>query len=163
MIDQTLDQTPIDTTPNTPLDALKGAYLRGRDRIDTALSELTGTYEFADDNSTIGMLDEAEHALALLVCEALGYDKPDRNWVPTRETAPDLYRYDDGTQVVYAVPLGPHVQMDIWPRFDTKESVQALLGYSLDLVFPTTEMRAAKWAAEAEADARRSHSEGGAE
>ncbi|QKS17290.1 hypothetical protein HUN59_14700 [Curtobacterium sp. Csp2] len=139
-----INQTPIDTTPNTPLDALKGAYLRGHDRISSAIDDLVGGLGVDEDRSGIGMLDDIDHALAVLVCEALGYDKPDRNWVPTRESAPALYRYDDGSPIVYSVPIAPHTTMDIWPRFDTKDDVQAVLGYSLDQAFPSDEERAAR-------------------
>lgn len=154
------DQTPISTTPNTPLDALKGAYLRSHDRIMSALDDLIGGLGVDEDRTAIGLLDSADQSLALLVCEALGYDKPDRTWVPTPNTAPELYRYDDGTPVVFSVPLGLYASMDIWPRFDTKDDVQALLGYSLDLIFPTAEARAEKAAAEAAADEQRHPEQG---
>ncbi|MBF4613770.1 hypothetical protein [Curtobacterium sp. VKM Ac-1376] len=157
-----INTNPIDTTPNTPLDAIKGAYLRAHDRIGDSLDGLIGMRNMPEDAVEIALLDSADRALALLVCEALGYDKPDRNWVPTRETAPELYRYDDDTPVFYGIAIGPHVQMDIWPRFDTKESVQAVLGYSIDLAFSNAEGRAAKAAAESAADALRAKGEGDA-
>ncbi|WIA97646.1 hypothetical protein [Curtobacterium sp. MCBA15_004] len=143
-----IDQTPIDTTPNTPLDAIKGAYLRSHDRIGSAIDDLVGGLGVDEDRAGIGMLDDANHTLAQLVCEALGYDKPGRGWVPTRESAPELYRYDDGSPIVYSVPIAPHTTMDIWPRFDTMDDVQTVLGYSLDLAFPSAGERAARRAEE---------------
>lgn len=149
----TTDAAPLDTTPNTPRDAIKGAYLRTRDRVGNALDGLIGMRNMPEDANEIGMLDSTLYGLARLVCEQLGYDVPDRNWVPTRENAPYLYRYDDGTPVVYDIRLAPGVVMGVWPRFDTKEDVEAVLGYALDLAWPSDEAKALRATREAAADA----------
>ena len=146
-----INTTPIDTTPNTPLDSIKAAYLRAHDRIGDALDGLIGMRNMPEDAIEIAVLDSADHALALLVCEQLGYDKPDRNWVPSREAHPELYRYDNGTPVVYTVKIAPGVDMHVWPRFDTHDDVQAVLGYSLDLAWPSADAKAKQTEAEAKA------------
>jgi hypothetical protein len=151
----TTDATPLDTTPNTPRDAIKGAYLRTHDRVGDALDGLVGMRNMPEDANEIGMLDSTLYSLARLVCEQLGYDVPDRNWVPTRESTPDLFRYDNGSPIVYEVRLAQGVVMDVWPRFDTKADVEAVLGYALDLAWPTEEQRARKAADEAAADEAR--------
>ena len=146
--------TPIDTTPNTPLDSIKAAYLRAHDRIGDVLDGLIGMRNMPEDAIEIGLLGTVDRALARLVCEQLGYDKPDHNWVPSREAHPELYRYDDGTPVVYSVKIAPGVDMHIWPRFDSHDDVQAVLGDSLDLAWPSAEARAERTAQEAAALAR---------
>jgi hypothetical protein len=138
----TINTTPLETTPNTPRDAIKGAYLRTRDRVGYALDGLIGMRNMPEDANEISMLESTLHSLARLVCEQLGYDVPDRNWVPTPETAPDLFQYDNGTPVVYDIRIAPGVVMGVWPRFDTKDDVQAALGHSIDLAWPTAERKA---------------------
>lgn len=149
-----INTSTIDSTPNTPLDSIKAAYLRAHDRIGNALDGLIGMRNMPEDATEIGLLDTVDRALARLVCEQLGYDKPDHNWVPSRDAHPELYRYDDGTPVVYAVKIAPGVDMHIWPRFDSHDDVQAVLGYSLDLAWPSAEARAERTTEEAAALAR---------
>jgi hypothetical protein len=148
----TINITPLDTTPNTPLDAIKGAYLWSRDRLRDSLDGLVGARNMPEDSIEVALIDSAVHALALLVCEQLGYDRPSRSWVPTRDQHADLFRYDAGTPVCYTVAVAPGVSMDIWPRFNTRDDVEAILGYSLELAWPTPEQAAQRAVDEAFAD-----------
>lgn len=144
--------TPIDSTPNTPLDAIKGAYLRARDRLGDSLDGLIGARNMPEKAVEIALIENAMHDLAVLVCEQLGYGKPSRDWVPTRTAYPALYRYDAGTPVFYRVAIAPGVHMDVWPRFDTKDVLQALLAEGLDLAWPSPEQAAQRAVDEAFAD-----------
>lgn len=151
--------TPLDTTPNTPLDAIKAAFLRTHDRLDTVTDNLAGTHDFDEDSEALGLLDSADHALATLVCEQLGYDRPDRNWVPNSNQHSDLYRYDNGEPIVVRVPIGTGFLMEVWPRFDTDEDVEAVLGYTINQAFSSAarEERDAAEAAAVVDYARKAH------
>ncbi|WIE54207.1 hypothetical protein [Curtobacterium sp. MCBD17_003] len=126
---------PISTTPNTPLDAIKAAYLRVNEQTGMVLDRLLGAEGANEDAEEISYLDMLRYDLARLVCEQLGLDIPDRTWVPTRESVPQLFQYDNGDPVFSRVPIANGIHVHIWPRFDTEEAMQAMVAYAVRLAY----------------------------
>ncbi|MBT2503003.1 hypothetical protein [Curtobacterium sp. ISL-83] len=125
--------TPIDRTPNTPLDSLKTATLRAIDDISTVTDTLAGTCDLPDDHAVMAILDRLSHLLKVIVAEHVpGVTVPDDGLL-TAQQQQLLNTYDNGQPVKVSRSIGGHVVYDIWPRVDTQLDALRTSTHAADL------------------------------
>lgn len=114
-----IDQTPIDTTPNTPLDSLKTAVLRTVDDLNIIGDNLCGMHNFTDDDEVLRIIDRLDHLLKNILAEhSPGVEVPVDGLI-SAEHQRLFNTYDNGSPVKVTRTVG-HVVYDIWPRVDTQ-------------------------------------------